>query len=131
MNYDSCPCSGNTLDRFLRPTVMAILSETSKGIHGYMIAHRLNDVAIFKGNPPNNAGLYRTLKAMETEGMVSSNWDTKGNGPAKRIYVLTDEGRECLRQWVGTLETYSKNLQKTVKFITQRLPARKRSKEMH
>jgi len=121
MKDDACPCSGNTLDRFLRPTVMAVLARTPSGLHGYVIAQQLRGVAIFCDNPPDNTGLYRVLKAMETEGYLRSDWDTEGSGPAKHIYALTDDGWDCLRRWKDTLESYSCNLQQTVAFVEQSL----------
>ena len=121
MSYDGCPCSGSTLDRFLRPTVMAVLANSPDGLHGYLIAQRLRDVAVFCDSAPDSTGLYRALKAMESEGHLRSTWTDDGGGPAKRVYTLTDEGWECLRQWTLTLESYSRNLQRTVKFIRQSL----------
>ena len=117
MKQDLCPCSGDTLDRFLRPTVMAVLANAPSGLHGYLISQHLRSVAIFSDSPPDATGLYRVLKAMEEEGYLESNWDVEGSGPAKRVYVLNDDGLDCLHRWVNTLEAYSKTLQLTVKFI--------------
>jgi DNA-binding PadR family transcriptional regulator len=129
MKYDECPCAGITLDRFLRPTVLAVLAAAPKGRHGYLIAQSLRSVASFGDDPPDSAGLYRVLKAMETEGHLRSTWDTRGSGPAKRVYVLTNAGRGCLRRWVRTLESYSHNLQKTVRFLKNSLaPSRQEAR---
>jgi DNA-binding PadR family transcriptional regulator len=43
--------------------------------------------------------LYRTLRGFEDEGLVRSSWDTGGTGPARRVYVITDVGREFLHVW--------------------------------
>lgn len=121
MRSDSCSCTGDTLDRLLRPTVMAVLARAPEGLHGYVIAQHLRGVPIFGGHPPDNAGMYRALNAMETEGYLRSDWDTTGNGPAKRTYVLTVEGWDCLRRWKETLDAYARNVQHTVAFIGQSL----------
>jgi DNA-binding PadR family transcriptional regulator len=57
------------------------------------------------------------LKDMEKGGYLDAQWDVEGSGPGKRVYMLTDKGRDCLRRWIETLEAYSKTLQQTVKFI--------------
>lgn len=117
MQQRDCPCSGETLDRFLRPTVMAVLAGAPEGLHGYRIAQELRHVPIFKDCAPDAAGLYRLLKTMETEGYLESTWDVEGTGPARRIYALTASGVDCLYRWGDTLATYSKLLQQTTRFV--------------
>ena len=47
--------------------------------------------------------LYRALRRLEEEGLVRSEWDADAPGPARRVYELTDAGRELLGQWVAAL----------------------------
>jgi DNA-binding PadR family transcriptional regulator len=47
--------------------------------------------------------LYRALRRLEEEGLVRSQWDAEAPGPARRVYELTDAGRELLGQWVDAL----------------------------
>jgi DNA-binding PadR family transcriptional regulator len=54
--------------------------------------------------------LYRTLRAMEEEGLVRSSWDTSGSGPARRVYTLTDEGRAVLRAWAAHIRRLREKL---------------------
>lgn len=61
---------------------------------------------MFAGEKPDPAGVYRSLKSMEEQGILTSAWDLPDAGPAKRSYALTANGRECLRQWIGTLEQH-------------------------
>jgi DNA-binding PadR family transcriptional regulator len=119
MGYEGCPCTGISLDRMLRPTVMAMLVGERRGLHGYLIAQRLQKVAIFRDAPPDNTGLYRLLKDMQEEGYLRARWDLAKGGPARRRYALTAKGRRCLRRWKETLETYSLNLKRTLRFIRQ------------
>lgn len=104
MRFDECPCSGKNLMRLLRPAILRALAE--KPLHGYMIAQHLGELAMFKNQPADAAGLYRTLKEMEKEGLLTSEWDTGEKGPARRLYRLTSGGRECLKQWERTLSRY-------------------------
>ncbi|MFP5299306.1 MAG: helix-turn-helix transcriptional regulator, partial [Actinomycetota bacterium] len=48
-------------------------------------------------------GLYRTLRAMEQEGLVRSTWESSDMGPARRTYHLTEDGEDWLHAWAGTL----------------------------
>jgi PadR family transcriptional regulator PadR len=73
-------------------------------VHGYELLERLPEVEIDPGF------LYRTLRAMEEEGLVRSSWDTSGSGPARRVYTLTDEGRTVLRAWAAHIRRLRKKL---------------------
>ncbi len=50
------------------------------------------------------ATLYRTLRALEANGNVSSTWEA-GDGPARRNYSLTRIGEAHLSDWAHLLET--------------------------
>ena len=105
MTFDECACSGKTLARLLQPAVMALLAQ--EPLHGYRLVQRLQQMAMFRGNPPDPTGLYRLLKSMEDRGLVTSTWDLAERGPAKRQYKLTRSGRTCLRKWAKTLAAYA------------------------
>lgn len=51
------------------------------------------------GLKPDTGAVYRTLKALEAEGELSSVWDTSGPGPARKIYSLTPLGWDRLAAW--------------------------------
>jgi DNA-binding PadR family transcriptional regulator len=104
MDFDQCACSGKTLARLVQPAVMAVLAGVP--LHGYLIVQRLGQLAAFRCQSPDPTGVYRVLKAMEQEGLVSAAWQLADTGPAKRAYALTDEGRRCLARWLHTLEEY-------------------------
>jgi len=58
--------------------------------------------------------IYRHLRDLEENGLVSSEWQTEGAGPAKRVYQLTPEGSEVLDFWIA----YMKNqVDKLLNFI--------------
>ena len=40
---------------------------------------------------------------MEEWGWVTSRWDTEGPGPSRRVYRLTAEGDDFLKEWVSGL----------------------------
>lgn len=83
---------------YLRPCLMLLLAEAPS--HGYDLLERLEHLGLGATDP---GGLYRTLRAMDREGLVESRWDTSTAGPARRTYTLTDEGVEWLHAWAGAL----------------------------
>ncbi len=58
--------------------------------HGYLLQQWLRALGFFGVDLTT---LYRTLRQMEREGLVSSTWDTEEKGPARRVYTLTDVGQ--------------------------------------
>lgn len=60
--------------------------------HGYRLFSRLRHL----GLPGQIGNLYRTLKAMEEEGMVVGAWEMAAAGPARKVYAITDAGRAAL-----------------------------------
>jgi len=50
------------------------------------------------------AVMYRTLRDMERSGLISSRWMASENGPKRRVYDLTQLGREELVRIAATIE---------------------------
>src|SRR5213080_1660930 len=51
------------------------------------------------------------LRALEAEGLVSSEWSADLPGPAKRTYELTAEGRRLLDRWAEALRQAQADVQ--------------------
>ncbi|HVL91918.1 MAG TPA: helix-turn-helix transcriptional regulator [Acidimicrobiales bacterium] len=77
----------------LRPAMLLLLKEHES--HGYELVSRLSELGF---DVPDFGGLYRSLRAMEDEGVVSSHWGTPARGPARRVYAITPEGERQLRE---------------------------------
>jgi DNA-binding PadR family transcriptional regulator len=87
------------IERFSEPALLVLLSE--RPTHGYELLERLPALA---GEERVDVGnLYRFLRALEEEGVVSSTWSADLPGPAKRTYTLTGEGRALLDAWLQSL----------------------------
>jgi PadR family transcriptional regulator len=71
-------------------------------MHGYEILDLLPGIAR-EERRVDLGNLYRLLRSLEEEGIVASDWDDGLPGPAKRVYRLTDSGRELLARWVDAL----------------------------
>lgn len=100
-DHDTAP---NGLPRnWLTPVLLLLLREWSS--YGYDLIEK---AAAFGFAALNPGTLYRVLRQMEKEGMVSSAWDTTGQGPARRVYSITEAGEAYLRLWAGSLEQYQR-----------------------
>ena len=102
IDLNECPCSGKNMANFAAPWILLTLYN-HEGTHGYEIKKILKNYMQDLGISFNITGLYRHLKVLEQRGVVSSQWDTPDKGPAKRRYVLTDVGKDCLMRWIQTL----------------------------
>ncbi|MFZ2042010.1 MAG: helix-turn-helix transcriptional regulator [Desulfobacterales bacterium] len=90
------PGSGKR-ERYIQPSILMGLCR--KASYGYELIHSLQEFGFVKGEAPPGM-VYRHLRQLEENGLVVSEWITEGAGPAKRMYRLTQEGREVLALWV-------------------------------
>jgi poly-beta-hydroxybutyrate-responsive repressor len=87
------------VERFTEPALLLLLRE--RPAHGYDLLERLPELTGEQRVEMGN--LYRLLRALEEEGLVTSEWDGDSPGPAKRRYALTAEGGRLLDKWVEAL----------------------------
>jgi PadR family transcriptional regulator PadR len=92
-----CP---RRIHRFLEPCLLLLLH--CNEAHGYELLEGLKQFG-FQENPVDSSTVYRFLRALEERGFVSSRWDTRGAGPARRLYQITEEGDRYLAWWVEDL----------------------------
>lgn len=110
----SCRCgSGVQTGKFLQPCLLLMLHRQST--HGYELMQSLNEFG-FMDSEIDPGTVYRHLRKLEEEGLVSSSWDTDKGGPAKRLYELTAEGEELLHAWAVTIKS---NIQRLERFLNK------------
>lgn len=86
---------------FVQPALLLLLRRGAG--HGYDLINGLAKVG-FDQYPVDASTVYRTLDAMEAEGMVVSDWESRASlGPPRRVYRLTPRGEELLHVWAGQL----------------------------
>lgn len=86
--------------QYLRPCLLLLLHESTA--HGYDLLERLREFGIER----DAGGLYRTLRLMEHEGLVTSDWESSTTGPDRRRYEITERGSARLATWaLGLSET--------------------------
>lgn len=71
--------------------------------HGYGLMDQMAELG-FGDYPMDSSAVYRCLRDLEAEGMVTSHWDPNSvAGPARRVYEVTEAGRQYLASWVEEL----------------------------
>ena len=87
------------VERFSESALLLLLRE--RPAHGYELLEALppltGEARVDMGN------LYRVLRALEEDGLVTSRWEAGDPGPAKRTYELTAAGRRLLDEWAAAL----------------------------
>jgi PadR family transcriptional regulator, regulatory protein PadR len=86
--------------RLAEPALLVLLAE--RPTHGYELLERLP--ALVGAESVDAGNLYRYLRALEADGIVTSTWDAELPGPARRTYTITDSGRRLLAAWASALE---------------------------
>lgn len=90
---------GEGLSRsYVRPCLLLLLAEGPS--HGYELLEQVRRVGVRNADA---GGLYRSLRSMEQGGLVRSWWEPSQAGPARRSYVLTDDGKATLDGSVESL----------------------------
>ena len=103
------------VERFVEPSLLLLLREGP--LHGYELLERIPELGVEGRVDIGN--LYRLLRSLEEEGLVSSEWSADLPGPAKRTYELTDEGRRLLDRWAEAL----RRAQETIEIFLERYEA--------
>jgi PadR family transcriptional regulator, regulatory protein PadR len=94
------------VERFSEPALLLLLRE--RATHGYELLDALPELT---GETRVDMGnVYRVLRALEEDGLVTSRWEADAPGPAKRTYELTAEGRRLLDEWAAALRRSSQRI---------------------
>ncbi len=112
-NEHPCTCAMGNLYRFVEPVLLFLLKKKGQS-YGYELAsdvqkHALTDAEI------EVSALYRTLRQLEQNNCVTSEWDVEGSGPARRLYALTARGEQHLEEWLTVLAHMSRLMTRFVK----------------
>ena len=94
------------LYRFVDPVLLFLLKKKGRS-YGYELASMLREYALTDAEV-EVAALYKTLRQLEQNDCVTSEWDVEGSGPARRVYALTPRGERHLDEWITVLGHMSK-----------------------
>jgi poly-beta-hydroxybutyrate-responsive repressor len=99
-------------ERYIQPSLLMGLYLRSS--YGYDLIQSIHRFGFVEQQPPPGM-IYRHLRQLEEEGLVSSEWETEGAGPAKRMYLITEEGKEALALWIQHMEKQARNIDNFVR----------------
>ena len=63
--------------------------------------------------------MYRLLRGLEEQGLVTSTWQTADAGPSRRVYVITEQGIEALELMAESLSLRAKSMQRLASFAVK------------
>jgi poly-beta-hydroxybutyrate-responsive repressor len=106
-----CTSKSHKMERFLEVCLLLLLYDEAG--YGYGLIEQLEYFG-FSQDELNVSTLYRTLRKMEKEGLVSSLWEEGGQGPRRRVYEITDSGKRNLEQWIKILEIRKARIEKLI-----------------
>ena len=95
---------------YLRACLLLLLADDSS--HGYELLEQLRELGLRVAEP---GGMYRALRSMDEDGLVQSWWEPSQSGPARRRYVITDEGRASLKAWIAEIMITRRRLDELVR----------------
>ena len=98
-------------ERYIQPSILMALKNTPS--YGYELIQVICQFGFVEGQAPPGM-IYRHLRDLEENGLVVSQWETDGGGPAKRVYQLTGEGNQVLDYWITYMQ---KQAQKLLSFV--------------
>lgn len=83
----------------IEPALLILINQ--KAQHGYALHNALKQLGI---RPVHPSVVYRTLRQMESLEWIQSDWDTdSGQGPPRKIFSLTELGKNALETWLVEL----------------------------
>ena len=110
-----CTCAMGHLYRFVEPVLLLMLEIKGRS-YGYQLCSDLSHYA-FTDAEIERAALYRTLRRLEANGYVFSDWDRDHAGPARRVYSLTRQGEQHLRDWAQVLTTIDYSMSRFLRHV--------------
>lgn len=107
-------CAGkpHRMERFLEVCLLLLLYDEIG--YGYGLIEQLVSFG-FSEADLNVSTLYRTLRKMEKEGLVTSQWEAGDQGPKRRVYEITSDGKSELDQWLTILKVRKTRIELLIK----------------
>lgn len=94
---------------FFLQSCLLVLLHREPG-YGYSLMDGLQEFG-FQTDQMDISIIYRALRSLEADGMVSDNWDNSSLGPQRRVYTITPQGDEALTEWIENLRQRRKEIE--------------------
>ncbi len=72
---------------------------------------------------PEPGALYTILRRLEEHGLVTSEWEKKDAGADRRVYTLTEDGIEVLKEGLATVKERSRLMDNLSQFYDRHFSA--------
>jgi len=118
MSQKNTPGAGRQ-ERYVQASIL--LGLVSSPSYGYELIQNMQDFGFLEGSAPPGM-IYRHLRQMEDDNLVRSEWETPETGAAKRIYTITDEGREVLELWIEFMQARVDKLNSFIHMYKEKMP---------
>lgn len=102
----------------MRPTLLLLMLQGPA--HGYDLTERMQKYGIQDIDP---SLIYRALRAMEEDGLITSCWDEEfTQGPPRRVYTLSAAGHEALAFYMDDLRSTRDRIEQLIDAYLQNKP---------
>lgn len=99
--------------RLIEPALLSFLA--GEALHGYTLLEKLEALGLGNFHP---SAIYRVLRDMEDVGWVTSSWDREQTqGPPRRVYALSADGRQALQRWQDHLQATQGIIEKILNLV--------------
>jgi PadR family transcriptional regulator, regulatory protein PadR len=108
--------------RWLQFLILRVVCE--KSTYGYEIIKSIEEIS--QGRHKVKSGtMYTTLRRMEDEELLKSNWKKSESGPDSREYRITKKGESYLKNWLEMIIERKKMMDKMAEFYKNRFGDKK------
>lgn len=99
------------MERFLEVCLLLLLNDNTG--YGYGLVEELSYFG-FSEEELNIGSLYRTLRKMEKEELVESFWKEGGQGPRRRVYRISGNGKVELDKRIKVMRMRKARIEKLI-----------------
>lgn len=93
---------------FLQSCLLVLLHQEPG--YGYSLMDGLSKFG-FQSDRMDISIIYRALRNLEAEGLVSDTWEANTLGPQRRVYTITPQGEDILAEWMQNLRQRRKEIE--------------------
>ena len=93
---------------FLQPCLLLLLHR-SPG-YGYSLMDGLSEFG-FNSDQMDISIIYRSLRDLQANDLISDSWDDNSLGPNRRVYTITAKGDTALAEWIENLNQRRKEIE--------------------
>ncbi len=108
--------------RWMQFLILRVVCKKSN--YGYQIIKSIEEIT--EGRHKIKSGtMYTTLRRMEEEGLLKSDWKKSKSGPDSREYKITKKGKEYLKNWLEMVIERKKMMNKMEDFYKNQFGSKK------